>query len=166
MLSLLLPTRRYIVKPLHAVLVLLVASATGQTSASEAAFLDQFSSVVHSAESGDCYGYALRLWTVKGADGTSSVIGSWTEGDGGCDNSKPIYDVAYNPDSKAISFSILAEADPSHPSRFQGKIRDDALVGKYRWGGQPPDAESDYLELRRVPPNKGLVTYAGQEQKP
>ncbi|MYM83337.1 hypothetical protein GTP44_15405 [Duganella sp. FT50W] len=94
-------------------------------------FMGEFSNIARGNESGDCDGYALRLWKLSKTAREDQVIGIFTHADGPCDKlGTPIYGVFYSSINQTISFSAPNDSPAVlETERFSGKIESDKISG-------------------------------------
>jgi hypothetical protein len=116
-------------------------------------YMGKYSDITHSAESDDCDGFALQLWSWITDTGEVKIVGSWTADSGPCDDTVPQFDADFNSETGTISFSTMAIS--GRPGKFRGVIRRDFLEGDFNWGGGNSDAQ-DVVHIRL--PRKPVTT--------
>lgn len=75
-------------------------------------FLGEYSNIQESQESGDCDGYALRLWRIADRRVQDRIVGTLVHADGPCDKSAtPLYDVSYDARNQRLTFAAPDAAE-------------------------------------------------------
>lgn len=115
-------------------------------------YLGEYSNIKESQESGDCDGYAVRLWKVAGQRGPDRIVGTFVHADGPCDKSPtPLYDVSYAPDTHSLTFAAPNDAEQIPETyTFAGVIHAADVTGVIRSVNQPgASVSATTVTLRR-----------------